>query len=363
MIRLIVKSLIALALGAAAWSVVIALLVGGISVASAEEAPSTIRFGAVGSGFGQQVGTQLISIAHIKGFVQAELGDGVKLDWNYFTGTGPAINEAIANGQLDFAQYGSLPAIIARANDVPTKIILSGGGTNIYAVVRSGLPIHTIADLKGHSVTIQKATILHWSLLETLAANGLSEKDITVLDLKTADQLAALAAGSADASFGTVNLLPLRDQGLVRVIYSSQHDNPRATGPSAFTVTEAFAAKYPETTARVVRGFVRAAQWVAQPENREEALQIWAKSGVAYESLKEDYSGIALHDQFDPRLDPFFNGQYADGIDFAKQQKLIRKDVDLARWIDPQYQDAAFAGLGLANFWPVRNRDGAVATN
>jgi sulfonate transport system substrate-binding protein len=332
--------------------------------ASAEEAPPVIRFGAVGAGYGQQVGTQLISIAHIKGFVADELANpAVKLDWDYFTATGPAINEAIANGQLDFAQYGSLPAIIARANGVPTKIILSGGGTNIYAAVRSALPINTIADLKGHSVTIQKATILHWSLLETLAANGLSEKDITILDLKTADQLAALASGSADASFGTVSLLPLRDQGIVRIIYASQRDNPRATGPSAFTVTEAFAAKYPETTGRIVRAFVHAAQWVANPENRDEALQIWAKSGVPAASLKEDYSGIALHDQFDPRLDEFFHAQYADGIDFAKQQKLIRQDVDLARWVDPQYQDAAFAALGLTNFWPNRNRDGAIATN
>ena len=332
--------------------------------ASAEEAPQTIRFGAVGSGYGQQVGTQVVSIAHIKGFVQDEIGNpAVQLDWNYFTGTGPAINEAIANGQLDFAQYGSLPAINARANGVPTKIILSGGGTNIYGVVRSALSIKTIADLKGHSVAIQKATILHWSLLETLAANGLSEKDITILDLKTADQLAALAAGSADASFGTVNVLPLRDQGIVRVIYTSQHDNPRATGPSAFLVTEAFAAKYPELTKRIVRGFVRGAQWVAQPENREEALQIWAKSGVSYDSLKQEYAGELLHDRFDPRLDDFFRGQYADGIRFSKDQKLIRKDVDLAQWIDPQYQDAAFASLGLTNFWPSRNRDGIAATN
>ena len=353
MIRLMVK-LFAIA----------ALVSLGASWASAEEAPQTIRFGAVGSGYGQQVGTQLISIAHIKGFVADELANqALKLDWNYFTGTGPAINEAIANGQLDFAEYGSLPAIIARANGVPTKIVLSGGGTNIYAAVRSALPLKTIADLKGHSITLQKATILHWSLLETLATNGLSEKDVTILDLKTADQLAALASGSADASFGTVSLLPLRDQGIVRIIYASQRDNPRATGPGAFLVTEEFAAKYPETTGRVVRAFVRAAQWVANPENREEALQIWAKSGVPYDSLKEDYAGIALHDQFDPRLDEFFRGQYADGIDFAKQQKLIRRDVDLGQWIDPQYQDAAFAALGLTNFWPNRTRDGAIATN
>jgi sulfonate transport system substrate-binding protein len=349
---------------AATAALVFALGFGMTQAVKAEDLPKEIRFGAVGAGYGQQVGTQLIAIAHIKGFVQAALGNGpIELNWNYFTGTGPAINEALANGQLDFAQYGSLPSIIARANGVPTKIILSGGGTNIYAGVRTGLPIATIKDLKGHSVALQKATILHWSLVETLKANGLSESDVTILDLKTADQLAALASGSADASFGTSALLPLRDQGLIKIIYTSQHDDPRATGPSSFVVTEAFAAKYPETTKRVVTGFVQAALWLGKPENRDEALQIWAKSGVPLASLQQEYEGEALHARMNPRLDDFFRAQYQDGITFAKDQKLIRKDFDLSQWIDTQYQDAAFTSLNLAHEWPSRNADGVVASN
>jgi sulfonate transport system substrate-binding protein len=352
MIRMSVKALI-----------VVALFFGAARVVAAEELPQTIRFGGVGSGYGLPFGTQLIAIAHVKGFVEAEFDDAaVKLDWNYFTGTGPAINEAIANGQLDFAQYGSLPSIIARASGLATKIILSGGGTNIYGVVRTALPIEAIKDLKGHRVTIQKATILHWSLLETLAANGLSERDITILDLKTADQLAALAAGSADAAFGSNTVLPLRDQGLVKVIYTSQQDNPRATGPSGFLVTEAFATKYPAATERVVRGFIKAAYWLAQPDNREEALQIWAKSGVPYAVLAEDYSGRSFAIRNNPRLDDFFRYQYREGITFARQQNLIRQDVDLGQWIDTRYQDTALQSLGLVDVWPERNSDG-VATN
>jgi sulfonate transport system substrate-binding protein len=352
MIRMTVKALI-----------VTALFFGTARVVAAEELPPAIRLGAVGSGYSQPFGTQLIAIAQVKGFVQAEFGDApVKLEWNYFTGTGPAINEAIANGQLDFAEYGSIPSIIARANGVSTKIVLSGGGTNIYGVVRTVLPIDSVKGLKGYRVTIQKATILHWSLLKALAANGLAERDITLLDLKTADQLAALAAGSADAAFGSSSILPLRDQGIVKVIYNSQHDDRRATGPSAFVVTEAFATKYPDATQRAVRGFIRAAYWLAQPENREEALQIWAKSGVPYTILKEEYANEALRDRMNPRLDDFFRGQYQDGIAFARQQNLIRKDIDLGQWVDTKYQDAALKSLGLADFWPDRNSDG-VGTN
>lgn len=335
-----------------------ALLLGAAGSALAEDWPQTIRFGGVGQGFGQPHGTGLIAIAHEKGFVEAEFKDKpVKLEWTYFTGTGPAINEAFANSQIDFAQYGSIPGIIARANGVPTRIILSGGGANIYGVARVGVPIETIKDLKGHSVTFQKATILHWAFLKTIAAAGIAERDVTVVDLKTPDQQAAIAAGQVDASFGSSMVLPLKAQGLVKIFYSSK-GSPQATGPNQFVVTESFEKKYPEPTERVVRGFVKAAQWLAQDENRSEAIQIWARSGIPAAVLEEDVSGVPFRDQFDPLLDDFFRWQYSDGIAFEKEQKLIRNDVDLAKWIEPKYQDAALAALGLKDFWPKRNGEG-----
>ena len=102
---------------------------------------------------------------------------------------------------------------------------------------------------------------------------------------------------------------------------------------------------------------------MAQPENRQEALQIWAKSGIPLTALQDEYAGEALHDRLNPRLDNFFRAQYQDGIDFAKHEKLIRKDVDLSQWIDTKYQDAALASLNLAQYWPARSKDGAVPSN
>ena len=83
----------------------------------AETPPSIIRFGGVGSGFGKPYGTGIFGIAQARHSIEDELNnDNTKIEWTYFTGTGPAINEALATGQLDFAQYGSLPSIIARAS-------------------------------------------------------------------------------------------------------------------------------------------------------------------------------------------------------------------------------------------------------
>ena len=43
---------------------------------------------------------------------KAFAADGISIQWNYFKGAGPVINEAFANGQVDFAYLGDLAAII-----------------------------------------------------------------------------------------------------------------------------------------------------------------------------------------------------------------------------------------------------------
>jgi sulfonate transport system substrate-binding protein len=331
----------------------------GASGAAAADLPPVIHFAGVGSGFGLPFGQGIFAVAQVKGLMQAEFADtGVKLDWSYFTGTGPAINEALANGQADFAQYGSIPNIIGYANGLPTRILMSYGGTNILAVARKDLPIETIRDLRGRKVAVQKATIIHWALLKALEANGLAERDVTIVDLKNPDTFAALASGSIDAAFGASYILPLRDQGIVKVIYSTKDGAPQATGFGAIVVLDAFQKKYPEATQRVVDGLVKAARWLGQDENREEVLRIWARSGVPYEIVAEDFAGRALRDQANPLIDDFYIAQYRDAIAFEKQQKLIRRDVDLTQWLEPRYLAAALDRLDLKSFWPRRSVEG-----
>jgi sulfonate transport system substrate-binding protein len=346
-----------------AFAAVAIMVAAGAFSARAETLPEKIRFGAFGAGFGQPYGVALLAIAQAKGFIADEFKDTpVKLEWNYLAGTGPAVNEAIANDQLDFAQYGFLPNIIGRANGLKTHVLMCYGNTTIFGAARKGLPIHSIKDLKGRRVTFQKGTILHWAFLKALEANGLTTKDVTVIDLKTADQLAALAAGSVDASIGSSSILSLRDQGLVDVFYTSKEAGPKATGFGGILATEQFETRYPEATQRVVRGLVRAAEWIGDEGHREEALQIWAKSGTPYGALKEEFDGAPLKQSFNPLIDAFLIEQYRDGVQFSKDEKLIRSDIDVNSWLEPKYLDAALKSLKLETYWPRRSASGA-ATN
>ncbi len=232
-----------------------------LGAASAEDAPQVIRFGDVGFGFGTPFGVDLLAVADAKGFIAEEFKDtGTKLEWTYFTGTGPAINEAFANKQVDFAAYGAVPNIVGKAGGLDTVILASTQGTNIFAVARPGAGIEKLSDLKGKKVALQKATIIHWAALEALKHAGVTPEDFTLVDLKNADQLAAITAGSVDAVFGADFLLPLEDKGVAKVIFSSARDDAGASGFGGFLVSREFRDAYPEATQKVVDGYVRAAQ-------------------------------------------------------------------------------------------------------
>lgn len=326
-----------------------------IHAAFAEALPETIRFGGFGQGFGKPFGLGVLAIAQDKGFIAEEFkGTPVKFTFEYFTGTGPAINEAIASGKLDFAQYGSLPNIIGKANGLPTRILSSYGNQAIFAVARKGLPIKSIKDLKGYRVGVAKGTVIHWAFLQTLADNGLTQKDVQIIDLKGADQLAALTAGSIDVSFQTSSVLRLRDEGVGDLFYTSKTVPGAPSAFGAVTVTEAFEKKYPEATQKIANGIVKAAYWLSQEKNREEALKIWEKSGTPAALIREDYEGVSLKDSFNPRLDPHFINLYNNAVAFTKEQKLIRRDFDVPAWFATNYVENALKAQHLSDYWPTR---------
>jgi len=56
-------------------------------------------------------------------FEKAFADQGIKIQWNFFKGAGPVINEAFANGQVDLAYLGDLAAIIGKSNGLDTRLL------------------------------------------------------------------------------------------------------------------------------------------------------------------------------------------------------------------------------------------------
>lgn len=331
----------------------------GIALAAAPAAaPAVIRIGVAQPAYGTPPGIagSSIAIAHATGAIEQEFKrDNIKVEWYFFKGAGPAVNEALSNRQLDFAFQGDLPSIIGKAAGLKTRLILATGvRTHIYLAVPPDSPIRTVKDLRGKRVAIFKGTNAQLPIDRLLAANGLSERDLKVVNLDTATSQAALTTKDIDAVFGSFDLLKLRDKGVARIVYTSKGDSPVFTRQGHMLVTDDFATRYPTQTQRFVKAVVKSAQWSSAEENRDEVFRIWARPGTAkFEHWKEDYAGQPLRVRLSPLFDPFLTARYKDAVEHAHHFRLIRNKFDVDSWIDRRFLDASLKELKLDGYWPV----------
>lgn len=109
------------------WLAALSLSFGTATPAQAQapEPLKVIRIGVATGGVGSNPvrhGGTSTALAYTDGVLEEEFKkDGVKVEWTFFKGAGPAVNEALVNQQLDFAWQGDLPSIVHRAGDVKTK--------------------------------------------------------------------------------------------------------------------------------------------------------------------------------------------------------------------------------------------------
>ncbi|MUI13491.1 PhnD/SsuA/transferrin family substrate-binding protein [Massilia dura] len=337
---------------------VAAIALAGAAAQAFAAAPAVIRVGVASPAHGSPPGISgsSIAIAHATGAIEQEFkADNIKVEWFFFKGAGPAVNEALSNKQLDFAFQGDLPSIIGKAAGLKTRLILATGiRANLYLAVPPDSTIRKVEDLRGKRVAFFKGTNGQLPINRLLAAHGLAEKDLRVVNLDTATSQAALTTKDIDAVFGGYDLIKLRDKGVARIVYTSKGDSPVFTRQSHMLVTDDFAGKYPEQTRRFVKAVVKAARWSSDDANREEVFRMWARPGTAkLEHWKEDYEGQPLRTRLSPLFDPFLTERYKDAVEHAYQFRLIRRKFDVDTWIDRSFLNATLKELKLESYWPA----------
>lgn len=328
----------------------------------AQNGPAAIRIGVAqpATGTPPSFGGSSVAISHAKGWIEDVFTEqGTKVEWIFFKGAGPAVNEALSNRQLDFALQGDLPAIVARAAGLRTRLIAATGvRTNIYIGVPPDSKLERIEDLRGKRVSLFRSTNMHLPALRLLESRGLTEKDLKILNLDTAGYLAALATRDLDAAIGAMDILRLRDKGQVKVLYSSKGDSPIYTRQSHVLVSDEFAERHPKAVQTLVSAVVRTARWASDESNREEVLRLWARAGTPYEHWKEDYAGEPLRVRLNPTFDPFLIGRYKDAAEQSFRFKLSRNRIDVDQWIDTRFLRTALKEANLEHYWPVYQANG-----
>jgi sulfonate transport system substrate-binding protein len=331
------------------------------ALARAEAPPPVIRIGVAAEGLGgRQYAYRLsLDVVRAQGLLEKEFAaSGTKIQWQYFRAAGPAVSEALASHQVDFVFHGDLPSVVVRSTGIKTRYLLPlYARSNIYVAVPIKSQIQKLADLKGKVTSSFRGTATQLVAARVLSSVGLSERDLRFINLDTAAANAALATGQVDAAFVMFNSFGLKDQNLIRYVFSSGWQ-PRFSAVGGLLVTDEFAARYPQSVDRFVNAVVRGAWFAGQPQNREAVFAIWAKSGIPQSYFEREYKGQDLRVVLSPLTDDFVVGKYKSAAADALRFGLIRKAVDLNGWFDRAPLDHALAALHLEHFWTPADVNG-----
>jgi aliphatic sulfonates family ABC transporter substrate-binding protein len=116
---------------------------------------------------------------------------------------GPAMLPALASNEIDMAWMGEFPSVTGYSNGLPIEILMMErlDFTNIRLVVNPATGAKSVKDLKGKKIGASVGSSSHYHLLNALAQAGLSQGDVTVVNLPPANMPAAYVAGQIDAAF------------------------------------------------------------------------------------------------------------------------------------------------------------------
>ena len=151
-----------------------------------------------------------------QGLLEKALPD-YKIEWKAFD-SGASINTAFIAKSIDVAAIGSSPVArgLSQPLNLPYKVafILDLAGDNEALVASNASGITSVEGLRGKKIATSFASTAHYSLLAALKQAGLSQSDVTLVDLEPQDILAAWKRGDIDAAYTWLpNLDELRKTG------------------------------------------------------------------------------------------------------------------------------------------------------
>ena len=109
---------------------------------------------------------------------------------------------AVATGTVDFGIFGLAAATLGGANGEPVVIIGAQCNRGMAVVAGAKSPIKSIKDLAGKKVAILPGSTQEVVILDRLAAEGMTVKDVEAIRLSFSDMAPALARGDIDAYVG-----------------------------------------------------------------------------------------------------------------------------------------------------------------
>lgn len=275
---------------------------------------------------GWQKGSNL-AILKARGNLDQRLQEaGVNVRWVEFT-AGPQMLEGLNVGSIDFACVGETPPVFAQAARADLVYVANEppAAKAEKLLVPKGSSIHSVVELKGKRIALNRGSNVHYFLVRLLEQAGLKYSDVQVVFLPPAEARAAFENGAIDAwviwdpfataAVGQIDAQIVQDAEGVAYNYNF------------YLSTAPYAKNYPEVLKWAVEEIKISDDWVVK--NFDQAAQILAPQI----SLSTEITETALRNygygvQF-PIADEVLKNQQAIADSFAKL-KLIPRELDVS---------------------------------
>lgn len=266
--------------------------------------------------------------------------NGLKVDIQEFSSTTDSSN-AFIGGQTDFCTYASSETISPFAEGAEFSVVLETDKSNGCEGIVATSDIKSVADLKGKTVATQLYSVDHMLLLTLLDENGMSDKDINIVDMSIQESGNAFVAGQCDAASIWDPYFSQAKAAGGTELYSTK-DNPDLI-TDILAASNTICKEKPEAVKAMIKSYFEAVEyWKA---NKDEASAYMAdKLGVDADEFNSEMDGLFVPDaqsavEAFTEADDYTYWGYTQNkvLEFMTELGVLDKKVDCGDMIDASF--------------------------
>lgn len=246
--------------------------------------------GALVIGFSDWPGWVAWQVGIEKGWFE-EAGLNVRFEWFDYVES----MDAFAAGQIDAVSMTNGDALVTAATGAPSRMILINDFSNGNDMIVARPGISSVTELAGMRIGVEVGYVCHLLLLQALEMNGMSESDVTLVNIPTHELPQAFAAGDVDA---VAAWQPNSSQALQAVAGSTAIFTSADVPGLIFdvlAVNPASLSAHREEWTGVVQVWYRIVDFILDEATQPEAIRIMAaRVGISPEEYAEFLAGTRI---------------------------------------------------------------------
>ena len=314
------------------YKVVMGVLAAALLFSTAAKAAEPLRIG-----YSDWPGWVLWEVPLEKGWFK-EAGLDVKFEWFDYV----ASMDAFGAGKIDIVGMTNGDTLVTGSTGAKSVMFLLNDYSNGNDMVIAKPGIKSVKELKGKKIGVEIGFVSHLLLLNALKKNGMTEKDVELVNVPTNETPQVLASGEVDAivAWQPSSGIALKLVPGSKAIYTSA-DEPGLIY-DVYAASPKVYANRKEDLKKLLKVWYKSVDYFYDPKTRDDAIKIMAsRVGLEPQEYKTFVNGtkiltLAEAKKYMTKADGFksVTGSSKISDDFNVANDVYKKPEDVSSYID-----------------------------